>query len=1160
MGTEQINLINTKSVDTWQSIDNIMSKHNETISSINNLIGLDKQKIEDMETELKELGNTFSMFSPEISKTADKLHNLDAHASALEKKIDENNLIGVRNTNNIKEIVSKISSQENRLETFDNESESSKSRITKINEHVESIHKTITIFESRHSETIEKIKEVTVLAGNIDTNVKAQEQRMEQQKANDFNQFNNQLEQLKRHQEGSSNRISYIDADHRTLIEKLILLEDAHQNQLQKAAYIENLGDRVNRLDEMRQQSEAKAKDEVDATISQSNRLINTIQTDFEEKVKLLEKFVNDEQRTLINKSQEINQEILAIKSETNAFSQKVEGFSKDHQIIINNIEERVKQNEDQIKHIDDTLDGLNRTVQIIDGNLVNTAASFSNELDQKLKEVDNSFKSSLSKYESINRDNFEKIETQIQESTYIQAEKVQYVESLESKVNQMSEEHLKLEKQTREDLKASIENNTKQILNLKSEIDATLSEVRISVSQESDINKSERDNFVGEINNVNNNIDILNQQYNSIIAENIKHSEDKLNEHEELIQNSLVNYQDLLEGKLREVGEETKMNSKSLVEIEPLAKSIDSRLVMLQNSNAEKMEVLKEQILVENTHRIESFRSEVSTSLVSVSEKNESVEKHIQVFKDSSDKIKSDIQDMVSKEQESHQNRLSALLKENESVTNNLKLKLDEQLSVISDKLTGTQEKIDSFHSDISSLENKVHNIETSDSKQNALLSKLEDQTDNLDVKLSSLESADLFLQEAHRMHTEKALDIEKECKRMEQTFVQFYKDQRQDIDSNIKVDINNLLIEKKNAKEAMENVLKRITSTESRLKEIEHYTQNTNETIVLNMKENLEKLENSSNQRATDLENTVIKYYEQIGSNSEKIKEISSISSNLESKLKNLSDIVEENKTTQNQFESDQREQYQDVDNKIVMVINDKFENLQTIISSYESKNKDTIQNIHDLADRASNMEDGIEKKFSVFNEKLTEHSNKINSLQESNTLQNQKVGNFEGLSDKVTQVEDSMKVIEENLKALMINISKNDAREKKIDDSMMAIMEQANATLINDAQQDSQIKTLEIKNRSLEDKLSSLESADLFLQESYRQLSDKTVKIESDFRKSDDNLNFLYKQQHEEIEGKIKGQITDIYFEINELQQEKVGMNEKIDEMENNMEKNK
>merc|ERR1712050_514015 len=174
--------------------------------------------------------------------------------------------------------------------------------------------------------------------------------------------------------------------------EKLILLEDAHQKQLQKAAYMENLGERVNYLDEMRQQSEARAKDEVDATISQSNRLINTIQTEFEEKVKLLGNFVKEEQRTLIDKSQETHQEMIAMKSETNAFSKKVDRFSKDHQRIIDNIEERVKQNEDQIRHIDDTLDGLHRTIQISEGKHVDTLSSFSNELDKKIKEVDNSF------------------------------------------------------------------------------------------------------------------------------------------------------------------------------------------------------------------------------------------------------------------------------------------------------------------------------------------------------------------------------------------------------------------------------------------------------------------------------------------------------------------------------------------------------------------------------------------------------------------------------------------------------------------------------------------------------------------------------------------------------------------------------------------------
>merc|ERR1711892_1203286 len=899
--------------------------------------------------------------------TTDKLKEIDVHNSELEKRIDETNITGVRNSNNIKEIVSKITSQENRLEDFDNESETSKSRITKINEHMESITRTIQVFESRHSETIEKIKEVTVLASNIDINVKAQEQKMDQQKANDFNQFNSQLEQLKRQQDGSCNKISDIDADHHTLMEKLmglernldnrlknldeidnsissrlgnfqdenthriksvedvskynreklVLLEDAHQKQLQKEVYMENIGARVNQLDEMRQQSEAKAKDEVDATISQSNRLINTLQTEFEEKVKLLENYVKDEQTTLINKSHEINQEIMTIKGQTDVVNKKIAEISHENQTFVST-----------------------------------KIGAFVNEIDQKLTGIDQTISSKLSKYENENRGNLDKIENQIQESTFIQAEKVQYVESLESKVNQMGEEHLKLEKQTREDLKSSIENNTKQIMQLKSEFEGKLVAVNQSVSQESDIHKSERDIFVGQINGVSTIIEALNQQCNGLIAENkrietninsnIKISEDRFNQQEELLQNSLVNYQEMLDGKLREVGEETKLNSKSLVEIEPLAKSIDSRLVMLQNSNAEKFEVLKEQILVENTHRIESFRSEVSTSLVSVSEKNESVEKHIQVFKDTSDKIKSDIQAIISKEQEIQQSKLSDIIKESESVTNDFRLKMDQQLSTISDTFIGQQEKFETFQSSMSSLVNKVHTIETSDTRQNDLLSKLEDQGENLGSKLSNLESADLFLQEAHRMHTEKALDIEKECKRMEQTFVQFYKEQRQEIDTKIKVDIGNLQLEKKNSKEIMENLYKRVSSTESRITEIEQYTQSSNETIVVNMQENLEKLEKSSTDRARDLENTVIKYYEQIGANSERIKQIDANTSEFKNKLQTMNEIVDENRNSQKKFELTQDAVNKDF-NKQLLAEGERFDKVESDMKkSYENLNR--------------------------------------------------------------------------------------------------------------------------------------------------------------------------------------------------------------------------
>merc|ERR1712106_690789 len=346
--------------------------------------------------------------------------------------------------------------------------------------------------------------------------------------------------------------------------------------------------------------------------------------------------------------------------------------------------------------------------------------------------------------------------------------------------------------------------------------------------------------------------------------------------------------------------------------------------------------------ILVENTHRIESFRSEVSTSLVSVSEKNESVEKHIQVFKDTSDKIKSDIQAIISKEQEIQQSKLSDIIKESDLVTNDFRLKMDQQLSTMADNYIGQQEKLQTSESNISSLVERIQDLENSDSKQNERLSKLEDQGDNLEAKLSSLESADLFLQEAHRMHTEKALDIEKECKRMEQTFVQFYKEQRQEIDTKIKVDIGNLQLEKKNSKEIMENLYKRVSSTESRITEIEQYAQSSNETIVVNMQENLEKLEKSSTDRARDLENTVIKYYEQIGANSERIKQIDANTSEFKNKLQTMNEIVDENRNSQKKFELTQDAVNKDF-NKQLLTEGERFDKVESDMKkSFENLNR--------------------------------------------------------------------------------------------------------------------------------------------------------------------------------------------------------------------------
>merc|ERR1711874_640901 len=170
----------------------------------------------------------------------------------------------------------------------------------------------------------------------------------------------------------------------------------------------------------------------------------------------------------------------------------------------------------------------------------------------------------------------------------------------------------------------------------------------------------------------------------------------------------------------------------------------------------------------------------------------------------------------------------------------------------------------------------------------------------------------------------------------------------------------------------------------------------------------------------------------YEQIGVNASEIKDLGNMNTSLENKLQSLNNFVQENKDAQSKFQTDQNEmnksieslnkQYTEVDNKIVIIINDKFEKLQNIIEGYESKNKEAIENMQDLADRTSNIEQVIEKKLLTIDDKLTDHSNRLNSLQESNNLQNQKVGNFEGLSDKVNHIEDNIKSFEENYNALM------------------------------------------------------------------------------------------------------------------------------------------
>ena len=69
------------------------------------------------------------------------------------------------------------------------------------------------------------MKEVTVLASNIQVQVKEQEQKMVEQSSNDLNQIRNQIQDIENQYGILSQKISELDTGNQALLEKLLGLE-----------------------------------------------------------------------------------------------------------------------------------------------------------------------------------------------------------------------------------------------------------------------------------------------------------------------------------------------------------------------------------------------------------------------------------------------------------------------------------------------------------------------------------------------------------------------------------------------------------------------------------------------------------------------------------------------------------------------------------------------------------------------------------------------------------------------------------------------------------------------------------------------------------------------------------------------------------------------
>merc|ERR1711915_452348 len=186
---------------------------------------VERQRLDNVESELNTLDETVKKAQPEIRRNSERLDDLDAHQANLVKNLDDTSNQVQDNVKEIASLKQMTGNQNNNLGDIEDRLKQSEDQIKHIDDTIDGLHKTVAIFEGRHVETVEKMKEVTVLASNIQVQVKEQEQKMVEQSSNDLNQIRNQIQDIENQNGISSQKISELDTGNQALLEKLLGLE-----------------------------------------------------------------------------------------------------------------------------------------------------------------------------------------------------------------------------------------------------------------------------------------------------------------------------------------------------------------------------------------------------------------------------------------------------------------------------------------------------------------------------------------------------------------------------------------------------------------------------------------------------------------------------------------------------------------------------------------------------------------------------------------------------------------------------------------------------------------------------------------------------------------------------------------------------------------------
>merc|ERR1712130_427787 len=211
-----------------ENITNIFS-NNATISSqINSMenkaedllkyLQVERQRIDNLSSDLQDVDENLKKTVPEVKRNTDRLDSIDTTIENLAQKVVITTNKVQENDKEIEILKEKFLQQNNSLLDIGDRVNDNKDNIDKMEEKIDGLCKTVEIIEGRQVETVEKVKEVTVLFGNLQQQIKDQEEKIIEKSATDLTQIKNQIKDIESHNDLSDKKIKDLDSGSQALL------------------------------------------------------------------------------------------------------------------------------------------------------------------------------------------------------------------------------------------------------------------------------------------------------------------------------------------------------------------------------------------------------------------------------------------------------------------------------------------------------------------------------------------------------------------------------------------------------------------------------------------------------------------------------------------------------------------------------------------------------------------------------------------------------------------------------------------------------------------------------------------------------------------------------------------------------------------------------